>query len=58
MDAYGLRGTLGPTMIMFGPQPGNEDRLSLLNLVMAGEPRRVPSPSHRRWTKTPDTHSA
>lgn len=36
-DAYPLRGTPGPTMIVFVPQPGHEDRLSLVSTVMAGQ---------------------
>lgn len=37
-DAYPLRGTPGPTMIVFVPQPGHEDRLNMLSTVMAGQP--------------------
>jgi len=36
-DAYPLRGMPGPTMIVFVPQPGHEDRLSLLGTVMASQ---------------------
>ena len=36
-DAYPLRGTPGPTMIVFVPQPGHEDRLNMLSTVMASQ---------------------
>ncbi|MBL0885932.1 helix-turn-helix transcriptional regulator [Myceligenerans indicum] len=42
-DAYPLGGTPGPTMIAFVPQPGHEDRLSLLTAVAAEE--RTVSPA-------------
>ncbi|AXE38345.1 hypothetical protein JS278_01165 [Acidipropionibacterium virtanenii] len=43
----GLRSTPGPMMIVFVPQPGHENRLSLLNTVMTTEctpHARHPSP--------------
>lgn len=44
-DAYPLRGIPGPMMIVFVPQPGHEDRLSLLGAIMAGERARSDGPS-------------
>ncbi len=55
-DAYPLRGIPGPMMIVFVPQPGHEDRLSLLGASMAGE--HAPTPSRPARTKTPFTHGA
>lgn len=47
-DAYPLRGIPGPMMIVFVPEPGHEDRLSLLGTIMAGEHTGGRGGSHRR----------
>lgn len=44
-DAYPLRGSPGPIMVVFVPQPGHEDRLSLLSTVMASEHASHPHPA-------------
>ena len=47
-DAYPLRGIPGPMMIVFVPQPGHEDRLSLLSAIMAGRDAPHTSPPGER----------
>lgn len=53
-DAYPLRGIPGPMMIVFVPQPGHEDRLSLLNTVMASQPTLHAASPIRRVDEGPD----
>ncbi|MFC6010479.1 helix-turn-helix transcriptional regulator [Nocardia lasii] len=53
-DAYPLRGVPGPTMIVFVPAPGHEDRLSLLGTIMADERARKADPLESRADKNYD----
>ena len=46
-DAYPLRGTPGPMMIVFVPQPGHEDRLSLLGTIAADRASQSLPPARR-----------